>query len=867
MNKQLQLLVQSYFAGQNNDPNLTAFLSDVDDLFADMEARVALLERSVDLASDAISERTESVSNQAELFDAIFNSSPDALLLIDFDRDAILFNPAFGLLWEWQAETGGEISHQEFFQRLPEFLDNAENFIEFLKRSLVNTDEFAGELLLKDGRWLHYDVVPRLESGRLVGRLWTFKDITEQKQAEKALSIYQHDLRLAHELAHMGPWSLDINSGQVLLSEELIELFQLPKNKQSWLLRAYLSCIPERDRSRVEKNINRSIQFAQSLNVEHPLRLSGNEYYVLLRGGLQIGAGDEPDRLLGVLQDISDIRASEHRMRVSSQFFRSSMQGNILMDRRRHILEFNEVVCRIFQLSPDEFIECIDERLYSAWTNDMSINDIWRYVVEHDRWAGEVFFSAPELAGRTLWLSLEAVRDDTGKIANFIAIFNDITESKRAQEQLHQMAYFDSQTGLPNRFQCEQFLSQKLSSPAIKRHPLVLMYMDLDRFKYVNDSLGHHAGDNLLFLVGQRLREVVPHAGMIARQGGDEFIVLLSGKDDVLQAEAIAQRLVDALSQSFTVFNKQIYVGASIGIVRLPEDAQDMVSAMRYADICLYRAKKSGKGCYRLWDRSYLQDSTPERIQIESELREGIERGELILHYQPKVNAVAGELHSLEALVRWQHPRLGLIYPDSFIGIAEESNLIVELDRWVIAAVAEQQLAWRKQGLVIVPVSLNVSASHITRADLVLLFAQILNEHPELANYIEVELTETAIMADPDQATISLNHLLHLGVKPSVDDFGSGYTSLGYLKKLNANTLKIDRTFIDDITEDGYDRDVAKAIIALANSLSMEVVAEGVETKAQWDLLASFGCQYLQGYYFSKPKPAEEIARLLASQK
>ena len=861
MHQKIKYLLEKHFPNELEDQKLQNLAAELDCLFSEQEHEINLLERSMDLASEALEEHSEAAEETLELIDTMFESSLDAMLLVDFEKALLKYNEALGVLLKIPHHYSGAISMSNFLHVLSVQLENPDNFLTFLRNSHENHSSFDGELLLKDGRWLRYHVKPRLKDQKMIGRLWTLLDITAQKHSERMLEDFEEELQNAHELAKMGEWSFDLDSQEILFSNNLLALLKLPRNFRRFSFLHFLELVNEDEQQALAKQFKHCQKYGTSIQSELHIALDDREFYVILRGRFKVGGVHAKDTIQGVLQDISDLRTSEHLVKISSHFFQSSMQGNVLMGRHKEILDFNDVACGIFKLRAWEFADRINERLATAWTHDMSINEIWRHVIESSHWAGEVYFTSPELVDKTIWLSLEALRDSQGKVVNFIAIFNDITESKQVQEQLHQMAYFDPQTSLPNRFQFEQFLTQRLTSPALARQPMSLFYLDLDRFKFVNDSLGHHAGDRLLYLVGQRLVSAAPKATLVARQGGDEFVVLFSGVLSRPEQEQIAEKLIYQLSDAFNVLGSQVYIGASIGIVNIPEDAQDMVTAMRYADLSLYEAKKTGKGCFVFWQRSFLKGSTPERVQMESELREAIISNQLVLHFQPKVEAENGKIYGLEALVRWNHPRLGLVYPDRFIAIAEESNLILELDQWVVNAVADQMTKWRKNGLPLLEVSVNISAAHITRTGLIDLFEGLFERYPFLGDYLEIELTETAIMADPDKATVVLNTLKKRGVKSSVDDFGSGYTSLGYLKKLNANTLKIDRSFIDGITKDHYDRDVAKAIIALAQSMSMDVVAEGVETQAQWELLQSFGCKYLQGYYFSRPQAANIIEK------
>lgn len=865
MQDMLKTLIDRHLKGCELDDNVTSFIEELSQLMQQNDQQTILLERSLELTSDELYKRRDYLHMSQDLFDATFNAAKDAMLVVQNDDPILRYNHLFGEMWGLPASYGHEIPRSSLYQFVQPAFKDTEMFDTVIETVFSGEQDVLGEVQLKDGRFIEYECRIRASSGQPVGRLLTMTDITERKLAKKALETSANDLRLAHRLAKMGAWTFDLTRQEFILSGELLTLLGLPKEKARLTCHEFFELLSFQDRARIIHLFRQASVNHQPFKIETTLHLADEEErHVVMRGSFKQDASF--DCLLGVLQDVSDSYHSSERIKLSSHFFQSSLQGNILLDRQRNIIDFNDVACQIFNLEPSRFASDIMSCLSSAWTSEMSIAGVWSYVVENTSWAGEVYFSRSDLSDKVLWLSLEAYKNSQGKIVNFIAIVNDITESKKTQEKLHQIAYFDAQTQLPNRLQFEHFLSQKLRSMAFTKEPLVLIYLDLDRFKYVNDSLGHHAGDALLTLVAQRLRVTVPDALMIARQGGDEFVVILSGYMTREAIEKVSGKIVEALSTGFNIGEDPVYVGASLGIVELPKNTSDMVTAMRYADISLYKAKSAGKGCYRFWQSDYLTDATPERMRLESELRKGIADGQLLLHYQPKVEADTGNHCGLEALVRWQHPRLGLLYPDQFISIAEETSLIIELDQWVIRSVAKQQASWRESGLKLLPVSINVSATHASRHELVSLFAEILAEHPYLAHYIEIELTETAIMANPDQATLSLNSLLKMGVKSSVDDFGSGYTSLGYLKKLNANTLKIDRSFINGITTDLYDRDVAKAIIALADSMSMDVVAEGIETKAQWDLLRDFGCQYLQGFYFSKPLTVVNMTSILKNR-
>ncbi|WP_191600403.1 bifunctional diguanylate cyclase/phosphodiesterase [Marinomonas algicola] len=842
----------------------TAFIEELRAYIDDLEKQNGFLKNSLELTTTELVQRYERLELSNHLFEATFNAARDAMLVTEIGSDTFIFNDEFKNVWCLPEEWAGEIDQVSCVEHILALVLDPDGFTSKVLEDASSSENRSGVLELKDGRLLEYECRIRYFQGENIGRLYCINDITQLVKSQKVLEQSQHDLLQAHKLSQMGAWSLDLTTNTITLSKGLLTLFGLPSDDSHWSIERYLSCIPENEREKVDKSISNSLSYKSVFQVEHRfITPRGKEHYVSVQGGFEKKTQHMPPRLLGLLKDITKDKDSINRIKLSSQFFHSSFQGNILMDRNHNVLDFNTAAAEILDLEERAFSENVNSRLSSVFTHELSNNEIWMRVYSDQKWSGEVNFQDERLLGKTLWLSLEAYFDDEGVLTNYLVIFSDISESKKAQVQLKQLAYYDAQTLLPNRTRFEQYLISKLDRAQTLPAPIVLIYLDLDRFKYVNDSLGHDVGDELLVNVARRLKDETQNQSMVARQGGDEFVIVLEGDVSRPVIEKKAQGIIDALSLPFNLQGHQVFVGASMGIVNLPEHASDCVTAMKYADIALYKAKNAGKGCYRFWHNEFLKEATPDRMLIESLLREGIKKDQLVLFYQPIVDASTGNIRSLEALVRWNHPEKGMIPPDDFIPIAEETNLIQYLDDWVIHEVARQQKEWKRKGLRLCPVSINISASHISLPSLLRTFEALMQEQPYLVNLLQVEVTETAMMMDPDNATLVLNQLFRMGVTSSIDDFGSGYTSLGYLKKLNADVLKIDRSFIDGITTDNFDHDVAKAIIALAVSMSMKVVAEGVENQAQWSMLKEFGCDYLQGYYFYRPMVSDKVYELL----
>ncbi|WP_051291589.1 putative bifunctional diguanylate cyclase/phosphodiesterase [Fictibacillus gelatini] len=442
----------------------------------------------------------------------------------------------------------------------------------------------------------------------------------------------------------------------------------------------------------------------------------------------------------------------------------------------------------------------------------------------------------------------------------FSGIIRDITERKRAEEQINQMAYYDPLTGLPNRRLFEDRLLIALEQAQREEQEVAVMFIDLDRFKFVNDTLGHAFGDALLKEVAKALLRCLRKGDTVSRQGGDEFCLLLpaAAQEDIA---TISERILYVFSSPFRIEDHEIFITPSIGISLYPHDGADPYSLMKNADTALYRAKECGRNTFQLYTAA-MNDSITKRVALEKELRKALEKKEFELHFQPQVNIETGALIGFEALLRWRHGQRGNIPPDQFIPLAEETGLIIPISEWVLREACKQNKDWHNRGFPRVPVSVNLSAIHMKAHNLVATIAQILKETNLDPCYLELEITESGAMENAREIVDKLRQLKDMGIKISIDDFGTGYSSLGYLKRFPIDTLKIDRSFIWDL-EESDTAAIMKTIIALAQSLKLKVIAEGVETEEQLSFLQDHLCDRGQGYFFSKPLPADEIEKNL----
>ena len=468
--------------------------------------------------------------------------------------------------------------------------------------------------------------------------------------------------------------------------------------------------------------------------------------------------------------------------------------------------------------------------------------------------------------GSMYWneLNISPVRNDAGTVTHYIGVHSDVTDAKTHQDELARQANHDSLTGLPNR----NLLWDRIDRACVRTQRYgdfaAVAFLDLDNFKVVNDSLGHSLGDHLLRAVAARLESSLRAMDTVARLGGDEFVLVLSDQKSAQSVSGELQRIVDSFSQPFAVDGRDVFVTASVGVSLYPQDAKDPESLMKSAELAMYRAKESGRNAYQLYTAE-MQTRVTERLALESKLRRALERGEFALHYQPQVDLRSNRIFGCEALIRWNQADLGMVAPAKFVPLAEETGLIVPIGAWVVRTACRQCKAWRDAGLPAVTVAVNISARQFRERNLLQVVTNILAETALAPTQLELEVTESVIMHDAQNVIADLQAFRDMGVRLSVDDFGTGYSSLSYLKRFPVDRLKIDQSFVHDITADADGAAIAQAVITLGHTMDMRVIAEGVETAEQLAFLRSNQCDEMQGFLFGKPMPADQFGKLLES--
>ncbi|MBI5912318.1 MAG: EAL domain-containing protein [Betaproteobacteria bacterium] len=468
--------------------------------------------------------------------------------------------------------------------------------------------------------------------------------------------------------------------------------------------------------------------------------------------------------------------------------------------------------------------------------------------------------------GSMYWneLNISPVRNDAGAVTHYIGVHSDVTDAKTHQDELARQANHDSLTGLPNRNLLRDRIDHTCARTRRYGDFAAVAFLDLDNFKLVNDSLGHSLGDHLLRAVAARLESSLRAMDTVARLGGDEFVLVLSDQKSEQSVSGELQRIVELFSQPFAVDGRDVFITASVGVALYPQDARDPESLMKSAELAMYRAKESGRNAYQLYTVE-MQTRVTERLALESRLRRALEHGEFSLHYQPQVDLRSNRIFGCEALIRWTQADLGMVSPAKFIPLAEETGLIVPIGEWVLRTACRQCKIWQDAGLPAVTVAVNISARQFREKNLLQLVATILAETGLAPSQLELEVTESVIMHDAQHVIAALQAFRDMGVRLSVDDFGTGYSSLSYLKRFPVDRLKIDQSFVRDLSTDADDAAIAQAIITLGHTMNLRVIAEGVETPEQLAFLRRNHCDEMQGYLLGKPMPADEFGKLLAA--
>ncbi len=686
----------------------------------------------------------------------------------------------------------------------------------------------------------------------------------ERVAAERRLRESEQRFRDVAESAGEFIWEIDAGQRYVYLSGKAADVFGRPI--EQLVGSSVFDHVPPEEipalRQRIADLGSRGEPFRRfELQV---LRLDGQRRWVSFTGtAIHRDDGRKSGTYRGSAEDVTQQKRDVERLLLAEKVYANSAQAILITDPDANIISVNPAFTAITGYAAADVIGR-NPRAFSSGRHDKAFYAaLWNELTHKGSWSGEIWDRRRNGDVYPKWMSINAVRDpDTGRLSHYVAIFSDITERKENEARIEHLAYHDPLTALPNRYALQARLVQSLADARRNGEGVAVMFIDLDRFKTINDSLGHDVGDQLLIAVSRRIRAALRETDTVARLGGDEFVIVVPGISAPEDAARVAEKIIDHIGKPIALAGHALHTSPSIGISLFPGDGEDTDTLMKNADTAMYFAKQHGRNAYHFFAADMNATAT-ERLLMETQLRAAIDCGEMRLVYQPQVDLANGEVVGVEALLRWDHPLRGPVPPSAFIPVAEETGLIVPIGRWVLETACHEAARWEKAGLPPLRVAVNLSARQFQDHELVRHIAETLERTGLPADRLEVEITESAVMENAERAAEILRALRGTGIQVAIDDFGTGYSSLAYLKRFPVNRLKIDRSFVMDLEHDANDVAIAHGIVALARTLGLSVIAEGIETPAQLAMLKAFGCAEGQGYLFSRPLERDALAGFL----
>lgn len=686
----------------------------------------------------------------------------------------------------------------------------------------------------------------------------TLKILEQQLVLEKDLNRVKKLLTETQHIAHTGSWELILKTGELYWSEESYRIFEEDSQQFTPSFENFIAAIHPEDKEIVAQAYQSSVDDRTGYSIEHRLLFAdGRIKYVQEDGKTFYDDEGNATRSIGTVQDITERKLNEAQLLQYAKIFNNLAEGVMITDAEQNIIEVNPTFSNITGYSKQEVLGRKPNLLQSGKHDSSFYQQMWQELHRTNRWEGEVWNRKKDGELIPEWMAISCVKDSKGNIINYIAVFTDISIIKKTEKELRFLAHHDSLTKLPNRTLLNERLMQSLKTAHRTQNSIAILFIDLDRFKEVNDNFGHPAGDQMLLEVAHRLQSSLRAEDTVARVSGDEFVILLENIHQPKDVTFITQNIIELFVEPFMINDHQIRITASIGITMSPNDGATATQLLRNADTALYRVKEQGRNSFAFFSEE-MATTSMHLMHMRNALHSAIENEDFIVHYQPQIDISSGQIIGTEALVRWQSKQMGEVMPDSFISIAEDTGLIIQLGNIVLRQACQQMKTWLDNGAELNNISVNLSARQLASETLVKDIISILDETELEAHYLELEVTESTVMQDEENQK-TFDHLQALGIKISIDDFGTGHSSLTRLKHLPISKLKIDRSFIQALPQSEDDGVIVRTVIGLAENLGLEIIAEGTETQAQIDFLKGCDCDMVQGFFFSKPVPADEL--------
>lgn len=694
------------------------------------------------------------------------------------------------------------------------------------------------------------------EEGKFCGYRGSDRDITKLKHLISKLRQSEYNLKQAQRVAHIGHWELDLLTNKLFWSDEVYRIFGAEPQSFEATYEAFLSFVPIEDHETVHNAYTNSIINKTAYHVTHKILTKQKKLkYVEERCEHILDSNGNVIKSIGTVHDITQKILKDKQIYLASSVFEYSTDAIVITSDKNKIVAVNRAFTQLTGYTREEAIGKNPRVLSSGWGDKGFYQKMWSDIVKKGLWQGEIWDRKKDGTLYTADQSIIAIRNDFGKIENFIGISHDITHAKSQQEQITKLAFYDFLTKLPNRKFCKEQVEDRIKSLHHNPSTFALLFLDLDNFKWVNDTLGHKIGDKVLLYVAKDIQSVLHEDCIVGRLGGDEFVVLIP-YHDLLLVSKIAQKIIDRIKEPISIDHYTINIGWSIGISLYPDNGDNYDDLLKNADLAMYGAKGSGKNNY-VYFNDEMNDNAHKRMQLHNALKQALKNGDFYLVYQPKIDCKMERIVGAEVLLRWESQELGVVDPTVFIPVAEESGLIVELGYWVFEQVFRDTQRLLKLGFKDFTIAINVSVVQLEKQDLIEKIMKLIEYYKLETKYFEIEVTESGLMSNIAKLDRVIACFVQHGFSVAIDDFGTGYSSLQYLNKLSFNTLKIDKSFIDDIETKG--RVIAQAIMGLSKTLGFVSVAEGVETQRQVEILREMGCDIIQGYLYSKPLVLEDF--------